>query len=381
VNVYALPPKTSVGQDQVPVPQVVMVTPKPAIQQTVPSGRVYPHPNPVIVGNARVPPPTTTDSSQGITGGRRVGYTAGCKPAENLGTADMIDSKNPGQRRVTPRRGRLSGALLALLALTFSSCPQLVAAAEMRRMALLVGNADYYFAPLKNPLNDANDLGRQLDAIGFETTVLENPGYAQFRNAITTFYDRVSEDSNTLSVFYYAGHAVQMNNVNYLIAVDSKIVDQQTLIDGSISINDLLRDMQQTRNRQNLIILDACRDNPFKAIEPGDQSRGVAMPDDQVRELQQGLAPVEAPAGTIIAYATAPGGVAKDGKGRNGTYTRYLLEHLTEQRPVEEVFKRVRKDVMRASRGEQIPWEHSSLSKAVYFYPPRNEEIPEIGGF
>ncbi len=293
----------------------------------------------------------------------------------------MIDSKIPGRQQVTPQRGRLSIALLAGLALTFSICPQLSAAAEMRRMALLVGNADYYFAPLKNPLNDANDLGRELAAIGFETRVLENPDYAQFRDAIANFYDRVGEDSNTLSVFYYAGHAVQMNNVNYLIAVDSKIVDQQTLIDGSISINDLLRDMQQTRNGQNLIILDACRDNPFKAIKADDQSRGVAMPDDEVRELQQGLAPVEAPAGTIIAYATAPGGVAKDGKGRNGTYTRYLLEHLTEQRPVEEVFKRVRKDVMRASRGEQIPWEHSSLSKSVYFYPPRNEEIPEIGGF
>jgi uncharacterized caspase-like protein len=83
----------------------------------------------------------------------------------------------------------------------------------------------------------------------------------------------------------------------------------------------------------------------------------------------------------MIAYATEPGGVAEDGKGSNGTYTLYLLAHLTEQRPVEEVFKLVRKDVVKASGGEQIPWEHSSLSKSVYFYPPRNEEIPEIGGF
>ena len=83
----------------------------------------------------------------------------------------------------------------------------------------------------------------------------------------------------------------------------------------------------------------------------------------------------------MIAYATAPGGVAKDGEGRKGTYTQYLLAHLTEQRPVEEVFKLVRKDVMKASAGKQIPWEHSSLSKSVYFYPPRNEEIPEIGVF
>jgi uncharacterized caspase-like protein len=286
------------------------------------------------------------------------------------------------RRRIAPAGiFRVSAVLLVLLSLAVSSWPQPVGAAEMRRMALLVGNADYYFAPLKNPLNDANDLGDSLAAIGFETTVLENPGFEQFRTAIRSFYDEVSEDPNTLSVFYYAGHAVQMNNVNYLIAVDSKIVDQQTLIDGSISINHLLRDMQQTRNQQNLIILDACRDNPFKAIDADDESRGIAMPDDEVRDLRQGLAPVKAPAGTIIAYATAPGGVAKDGKGRNGTYTQYLLAHLTEQRPVEEVFKRVRKDVVRVSDGAQIPWEHSSLSKSVYFYPPRNEEIPEIGGF
>ncbi len=191
----------------------------------------------------------------------------------------------------------------------------------------------------------------------------------------------MSKDPETLSVFYYAGHAIQMDNVNYLIAVDSKIADQQSLINGSISINDLLRDMVLTSNLQNLIILDACRDNPFKAISSEDQSRGIAMPDDAIRNLQQGLAPVEAPAGTLIAYATAPGGVAKDGKGRNGIYTKYLLAHLDEQRPVEEVFKRVRKDVVKASRGKQIPWEHSSLYKTVYFYPPRNEEIPEIGGF
>ncbi|MCP4431672.1 MAG: caspase family protein [Gammaproteobacteria bacterium] len=271
--------------------------------------------------------------------------------------------------------------LITLFGLLLSGLVQFADAAEERRMALLIGNADYYFAPLKNPLNDATDLGDRLASIGFETKVIANPGYKRFRSEIRSFYHEVSKDPETLSVFYYAGHAIQMNNVNYMIAVDSRIADQQSLINGSISINDLLRDMVQTTNQQNLIILDACRDNPFKAINSEDQSRGIDMPDDTIRDLQQGLAPVEAPAGTIIAYATAPGGVAKDGKGRNGTYTKYLLAHLDEQRPVEEVFKRVRKDVVTASRGKQIPWEHSSLSKTIYFYPPRNEEIPDIGGF
>jgi uncharacterized caspase-like protein len=293
----------------------------------------------------------------------------------------MSKTANGAKRSVLASGCKASIALLTLFWLLLSGLAPIADAAEVRRMALLIGNADYSFAPLKNPLNDASDLGSRFTSIGFETKVIANPGYERFRSEIRAFYKEVSRDPETISVFYYAGHAIQMNNVNYLIAVDSKISDQQTLIDGSISINDLLRDMAQTSNQQNLIILDACRDNPFKAISSEDQSRGIEMPDDTIRELQQGLAPVEAPAGTIIAYATAPGGVAKDGKGRNGTYTKYLLAHLDEQRPIEEVFKRVRKDVVKASGGKQIPWEHSSLSKTVYFYPPRNEEIPEIGGF
>jgi uncharacterized caspase-like protein len=293
----------------------------------------------------------------------------------------MKEQKNAAEQSIVAKGCKAWVTLPAVFWMVFAGFAQIADAADARRLALLIGNADYTFAPLKNPLNDANDLGDRLASIGFETKVIANPGYRRFRSEIKSFYQEVSKDPETISVFYYAGHAVQMNNVNFLIAVDSRISDQQSLINGSISINDLLRDMALTSNHQNFIILDACRDNPFKTISAEDQSRGIDMPDDAIRDLQQGLAPVEAPAGTIIAYATAPGGVAKDGEGRNGTYTKYLLEHLDEQRPVEEVFKRVRKDVVKASGGKQIPWEHSSLYKTVYFYPPRNEEIPEIGGF
>ena len=302
-------------------------------------------------------------------------------PVRHVTKYGMKELQNAAEQGIVVRGCKAWITLLAMSCLVFAGLVQVADASEGRRLALLIGNADYTFAPLKNPLNDANDLGDRLSSLGFETKVIANPGYGRFRSEIRSFYQEVSKDPENISVFYYAGHAVQMNNVNFLIAVDSRISDQQSLIDGSISINDLLRDMALTSNLQNLVILDACRDNPFKTISTADQSRGLEMPDDAIRDLQQGLAPVEAPAGTIIAYATAPGGVAKDGKGRNGTYTRYLLEHLDEQRPVEEVFKRVRKDVVKASGGKQIPWEHSSLYKTVYFYPPRNEEIPEIGGF
>lgn len=172
------------------------------------------------------------------------------------------------------RRCRALLVVSFFCALLFS-LPGVADAAEIRRMALLIGNADYSFNPLKNPLNDANDLGRKLSAIGFETTVLANPDYKQFKSAIKSFYDEVSQDSSVVSVFYYAGHAVQMNSVNYLISVDAQIVDQQSMINGSISINDLLRRIVTTSNHQNLIILDACRDNPFKGISSTDKGRGI----------------------------------------------------------------------------------------------------------
>jgi uncharacterized caspase-like protein len=252
---------------------------------------------------------------------------------------------------------------------------------ETKKMALLIGNADYSFSPLKNPLNDAADLNNRLASLGYDTKMLANPDSEEFHSAIKSFYSVVSKDPDTLSVFYYAGHAIQMNNVNYMIPVDAKITDLDALVKESISINELLEAMAQTNNQKNLVILDACRVNPFKQISSKDENRENKSPDVTVRGLQQGLAPVEAPVGTIIAYATAPGNVAKDGKGRNGTYTKYLLRHLGKHRPVEEVFKMVREDVMKATSGKQIPWEHSSLYKKVYFYPPRNESIPEIGGF
>lgn len=270
---------------------------------------------------------------------------------------------------------------LTLLGIVLAGSAQTAHSEERKRMALLIGSADYPFAPLKNPVNDAADMNSRLGSLGFDTTLIKNPDRVQFRTAIRSFYNAVSKDPETLSVFYYAGHAIQMNNVNYLIPVDAKISNQHSLVEQSISINELLLAMAQTVNQKNLIILDACRNNPFKEMRVDDPGRGVGLPDESIRELQQGLAPVEAPAGTIIAYATAPGNVAKDGKGRNGTYTKYLLKYLDNHRPVEEIFKLVRRDVAKVSKGKQIPWEHSSLSKTVYFYPPRNEEIPDIGGF
>lgn len=251
------------------------------------------------------------------------------------------------------------------------------------KLALLIGNADYSYAPLKNPINDITDLGKALDKLGFDVTILENPSYQQSLTSIDSFYKKIALDYEATTVFYYAGHAVQMNNMNYMIPVDAKIIDSKSLAEQSVSINHLLKAMQQTINRKNLVILDACRNNPFAIKQSKQLSAARSLPavNKQLLDIDDGLAPVEAPAGTIIAYATEPGNVAKDGSGRNGTYTKYLLRHMRKHVTIEEVFKKVRKDVVAATKGQQIPWEHSSLYKTVYFYPPRNKAMPDIGGF
>lgn len=266
--------------------------------------------------------------------------------------------------------------------LTLCLLPLMTLQAEESRRALLIGNADYRYAPLKNPINDIRDLGGELQKLGFSVQRLENPSYSNSIDAIDSFYQQVAADGDGVSLFYYAGHAVQLDNVNYLVPTDAEIKSQQSLTRQSVSIRQLLTAMQQTRNRKNLIILDACRNNPFKTdIDAPLDSRGLPSESGDLQALNAGLAPIEAPAGTIIAYATEPGSVAKDGGGRNGTYTKFLLEHLAKHVTVEEVFKRVRQDVVAATGGQQIPWEHSSLYKTVYFHPPRNQAIPEIGGF
>ncbi len=269
--------------------------------------------------------------------------------------------------------------MLALAITIFDTAAAM--ADNSRRLALLVGNSEYAFAPLQNPVNDAQDLGRRLKSLGFETAVLTDPDRDTLQKSIAAFYRKVAKHPDSLSLFYYAGHAVQINNVNYLIPVDVSMVNQDRLLQGSISISELFAAMEKDGGHQNLIILDACRNNPFAGITSADVSRGVELPDDALRELPSGLAPVEAPAGTLIAYATAPGSVASDGDGRNGTYTKHLLKYLDEHQPVEEVFKRVREGVVKETDAAQIPWEHSSLIGRTYFNPPRNSGIPSIGGF
>ncbi len=237
---------------------------------------------------------------------------------------------------------------------------------KLERFALVIGNQNYEASPLRNALNDARSISDALAELEFRVSILEDANALSMTNAINSFYAQVRnhKSTNKLAVVYYAGHAIQVNQANYLIPLNIKFDSQDTFISSLYHLSDLFSQMQTSPGLQNIVILDACRDNPFK--------------DSFERPLAQGLAPVKAPAGTLIAFATEPGGLASDGRRGNGVYTKHLLRYLPESISVEEVFKKVRSGVARDTRNNQIPWEHSSLLSEVYFSPPKNKNLPNI---
>ena len=219
------------------------------------------------------------------------------------------------------------------------------------RVALIIGNADYPSAPLRNPVNDARAMSRALRELDFEVFSLENANKRQMDQAIVRFAGRLKKSSSGL--FYYAGHGVQVNGRNFLIPVDADIDSEREIRIETVGVSVVLDELGYAGNRMNIVILDACRNNPFER---------------RLRGGSRGLAAIDAARGTLIAYATAPGSVALDGDGQNGIYTEELLGAL--QNPgleVEEVFKRVRIGVARRSRQQQIPWESSSLTGSFVF--------------
>lgn len=220
-----------------------------------------------------------------------------------------------------------------------------------RRVALVIGNATYRDAPLSNPPNDARDMAAALRRTGFEVIELIDGTQKEMNRAIAKFGERLSSDS--VALFYYAGHGMQVRGKNYLIPIDAQITNETSIRVESVDVDGVLD--QLGSSELNVVILDACRNNPFER---------------RFRSLGGGLAQMDAPKGSLIAYATAPGKIAADGDGRNGLFTQELLKQMqTPGLTIEQVFKNVRREVARATRDNQIPWESSSLTGDFYFIP------------
>ncbi|MFM6993475.1 MAG: caspase domain-containing protein, partial [Rhodoferax sp.] len=220
------------------------------------------------------------------------------------------------------------------------------------RIALVIGNSAYAAAPLVNPANDARAMGETLRGLGFDVVELRDAQKAQMAEAIAKVRTAL-QGKQGIGMLYYAGHGLQLDWQNYMVPVDAKMSKAADVPEQAVNINSVIDAFKGAGNRMNILVLDACRDNPFAGTASG-----------------KGLAQLDAPPGTFLAYATAPDNVAEDGdaKGGNGLYTQYLLEEL--KKPVakiEDVFKRVRFNVRQKSQGRQIPWESTSLEDDFFF--------------
>lgn len=230
----------------------------------------------------------------------------------------------------------------------------LVPTAPEPRAALVIGNSAYATSPLKNPVNDAADVANELRGLGFRVVLKTDADQHAMRQALREFGQALKQGG--IGLFYFAGHGVQSKGRNYLVPVGVNIESEAELEDQAIDANLVLGYMDEAANRVNIVILDACRNNPFAR---------------SFRSASRGLAPMDAARGSFLAFATAPGSVASDGTGRNGLYTERLLESLKHpDSDIDKVFRRVAADVSTLTQGRQVPWVASSLTGDFSFQDP-----------
>ena len=228
-------------------------------------------------------------------------------------------------------------------------------AAAEPRLALVFGNSAYgVVTPLDNPVHDAQLMTEALGQVDFDVTLLIDATQIEMKRAIAQFGRELRQaGSDATGLFYYAGHGVQSFGNNYLLPVDVALADAADLDLMAVEAQTVLRQMASARNRTNLVILDACRNNPFENVPELNES---------------GLAEMKAPTGTFLAYATAPGGVALDGQGENSPFTQAVVEQIVVPgQPIEQAFKEVRRAVLAQSGGQQTPWDTSSLVSDFMF--------------
>lgn len=222
---------------------------------------------------------------------------------------------------------------------------------DQKRVALVIGNSHYKVRPLQNPDHDAEDISGVLRTFGFTVQTKTNVNHREMEEAVNKFVQEIQEGD--VALFYFSGHGVQVKGENYLIPIDDSIQMEADLRFKTLNAGLVLAKMEESRNRANIVILDACRNNPFKGL---------------FRSTSTGLSKMDAPKGTLIAYATSPDAVAADGTGRNSPYTKHLIEALkVKDITIEQALKLVARAVNRETGGQQIPWIASSMLDDIYF--------------
>lgn len=225
---------------------------------------------------------------------------------------------------------------------------------DASKVCLVVGNSAYSRMALRNPVNDARAMSELFAAANFSVDFQQDVKLDAFKEAVDRFGETVQHASTRLAVFYYAGHGVQLDWRNYLLPVDAQVGTADQLKARCLDLGLLLGKFADTKDKTHIVFLDACRNDPFG---------GTYQP------AQAGLSQVDAPVGSLLAYSTAPGKVAFDGRGANGPYVQNLVRELSRRdAQLEDALKRVRLNVRLESSGMQIPWESTSLERAVYLF-------------
>lgn len=220
-----------------------------------------------------------------------------------------------------------------------------------KRLALVIGNSTYISRPLKNPVNDADDMAAFLKSAGFKVMEVRNADIFELRSSIKKFED--SLPAYDVGLIYYSGHGIEFKGSNYLIPVDAQLKNEQDIPRQGYAINSILSKMSKANKKTTIFILDACRNNPVFS---------------QYRSASDGLTQMAAPSGAIIAFSAAPGQVASDGNGRNSPYTAALLSKAkVPNKKIEDILKETSQKVSDDTGGRQIPWYNSSLVGDFYF--------------
>lgn len=256
----------------------------------------------------------------------------------------------------------LARALIAIVLVWAAGCN--LAAAETqdgKRVALVIGNSAYqHTSALKNPVNDARDVIALLAGLGFQVTEGLDLDKAGLEAKVRAFSSEL--DGADTALFYYAGHGLQVDGINYLVPVDAKVSAEDDVDFELMPLRQLVKRMERKAST-NLVFLDACRNNPItRSLAQNMGTRSAAV--------GRGLARVDTGVGTLVSFATQPGNVALDGEGRNSPFTQAILKHLpTPGLDVALMMRRVRRDVLEATGGKQVPWTNSSLTDGFYFLP------------
>lgn len=290
----------------------------------------------------------------------------------------MRSLPNPKSPDAMSRLHAVLGAVLLVATALFSSAPRAQDAAQGEvRIALVIGNSAYRSGALRNPHNDADAVATSLKQLGFRVVLRKNTTRRELNDALREFSQ--SATRSDVRLFFYAGHGVQSKGHNYLVPVDAEVLSEDDLPRQATDISEFLDRLGTVKSGLNLVILDACRNNPFTSMtaqlaDARIRTRGLMQP-----RAVSGLAPVDAPRGTLVAFSTAPGSVARDSSNQeNSVYTKHLLQWLnTPGMPVERLFKQVRIGVAQETQSQQVPWETSSLMGDFCF---KNEGKKACGG-